>query len=131
MSLLKYFNIKKVFQTQRHIISFHFVTHYSYFHGKSSTIIPSFFTATAYLSITFVIFPFIFSDSSCSSPVTASLVAIVTHTQLFLSQTCVTASCLTETGEMATSLNWKKFNGKKFHHKKFSSEASNNKKFLQ
>jgi len=29
------------------------------------------------------------SDSSCSSPVTASLVAIVTHTQLFLSHTSI------------------------------------------
>jgi len=37
------------------------------------------------------------------------------------------ASCPTETGEMATSLNWKKFNGKI----KFSSDASNDKNFLQ
>jgi len=41
------------------------------------------------------------------------------------------ASCPTETGEMATNLNWKKFNGKKFHHKKFLLNASNNENFLQ
>jgi len=34
------------------------------------------------------------------------------------------ASCPTETGEMAPSLNWKKFNGKKF-----SLDASNNENF--
>jgi len=54
------------------------------FRGKSPTIIPSFFTATAYL--TRYLPTFAFSDSSRSSPVTASLVAIVTHTQHFLSQ---------------------------------------------
>jgi len=59
------------------------------FRDKSPTIIPSFFTATTYLFITFIILPgsFAFGDLSCSSPVTAFLVAIVTHTQLFLSQT--------------------------------------------
>ena len=30
MLLLKYFDIKKVFQTQRPIISFHFIMHYSF-----------------------------------------------------------------------------------------------------
>jgi len=41
------------------------------------------------------------------------------------------ASCPTETGEIATSLNWKKFNGKKFYRKKFSLDASNDENFLQ
>jgi len=62
------------------------------FRGKLPMIIPSFFTATTYLSITFVrryLSSFAFSDLSCSSPVTASIVAIATHTQLFLSQTSI------------------------------------------
>ena len=87
-----------------------------YFHGKSPMIIPSFFTATMYLSITFVtdLFPFAF-DLSLSSPITASLV-------LFFSQTSI-LMC----NSFLSNWNWlngnqlqlKKFNGKKFPCKNF------------
>jgi len=119
MLLLKYFDINKVFQTQKHIISFHFITYYSF--GKSwstrRTSVSqgqnlkkqdhytkwlqwysnSYSTSSRYFSwqiansysfllhsnhipiYHFRYLPFAFSDSSHSSPVTTSLVVIVTH----------------------------------------------------
>jgi len=55
------------------------------FCSKSLTITPSFFTATAYLTL----FPVRIQWLKPFSPVTTSFVVIVTHTQLFLSQTSI------------------------------------------
>jgi len=67
-----------------------------------------------------------FSDLSHSSAVTASLVAIVTHTQLFLSQTFI-LMCNSSLSSWNREL--EKFNSKKFLVKKFHRMPATTKNF--
>jgi len=62
---------------------------------------------------------FAFSDSSRSSPVTEPLVMIVTHTQLFLSQTSILMCNGLLSNWNGNQIELEKFNGKKFHCKNF------------